>query len=85
MAAKLNLNADYCISLGIDGPNVSKRSENKLNGNLRQKNKELISVGTYPSHTVSNAFLEGLKGIMPEINLNQFAIGLHGFFKYYAK
>ena len=63
---------------------MNKCFENKLHEDLRQKNKELISVGTCPLHTVSNVFLEDLKGIMPEINLNQFAIDLHNF-KYFAK
>lgn len=63
---------------------MNKCFENKLHEDLRQKNKELISVETCPLHTVSNVFLEDLKGIMPEINLNQFAIDLHNF-KYFAK
>ena len=64
---------------------MNKCFENKLHEDLRQKNKELISVETCPLHTVSNVFLEDLKrGMIPEINLNQFAIDLHNF-KYFAK
>ena len=39
-----------------------------------------MSVGTCPLHTISNVFLEGLKALLSEIDLNQFAIDLHSFF-----
>ena len=43
----------------------------------------LINVGTCPLHTVSNAFLEGPKVL--DVDLDQFAVDLHSFFKFSAK
>ena len=84
MMEKLNLDVEYIISLGMDGPNVNKSFERKLNSDL-EKGKDLMCVGTCSLHAISNAFLEGLKALLPEIDLNQFAIDLHSFFKIFRK
>ena len=36
---KLNLDVEYIISLGMDGPNVNKGFERKLNSDLEKKGK----------------------------------------------
>ena len=72
---KLNLDVEYKISLGMDGPNVNKSFEQKLNSDLEKKGKTPMSVGTCPLHTIS----KGLKALLSEIDLNQFAIDLQFF------
>lgn len=68
---------------GMDGPNVNECFQKKLGEELQLKGKMLISIGTCPLHVFSNAFLEGLKSLLPNIDLNQFAIELHNFSKYF--
>ena len=45
---------------------------------------KLFNVGSCPFHTVSNGFSEGLKSI-DKVDLDQFAVDLHSFFKFSAK
>ena len=85
MCSTIDLDTDYCLSLGMDGPNVSKCFQNLLNTELKENGKKLLDVGTCPLYTVSNAFLEGLKSLIDEVDLNKLAVDLHGFFKYSAK
>ena len=44
----------------------------------------MIDFGSCPLHTVSNGFSEGLQSI-DEVDLDQFAVDLHGFFKFSSK
>ena len=85
MLDKLHLNDEFIISLGMDGPNVNKLFEKKLNFQFEKKGKTLIPVGTCTLHTVATAFSVGLKMLEPDFELDQFAIELHSFFKYSAK
>ena len=85
MLDKLHLNDEFIISLGMDGPNVNKLFEKKLNSQFEKKGKTLIPVGTCTLHTVATAFSVGLKMLEPDFELDQFAIELHSFFKYSAK
>ena len=85
MIEKLNLDVQLLLYLGMDDPNFNKCIQNKLEGELQFKGKMLISLGTSPLHIVSNALLEGLKSLLPDIGLNQFAIDLHSFFRYSSK
>ena len=64
---------------GMDGPNVNECFQKKLGEELQLKGKMLISIGKCPLHVFSNALLEGLKSLLPNIDLNQFAIDLHNF------
>ena len=49
-----------------------------------KKGHFIIDVGSCPFHTVSNGFSEGLKSI-DKVDLDQFAVDLHSFFKFSAK
>ena len=57
----------------MNDPNVYKCFQKKLGKELKLKRKTLISVEAYPLHIVSKLVLEGLKSIVPDIDLNQFA------------
>ena len=39
MMEKLNLNVEFIISLGMDGPNVNKSFERKLNLDLKKRER----------------------------------------------
>ena len=82
---KLRLEMEYILSLGMGGPNVNINFFEMLNDLLQAKGKTLIDAGTCSLHT--NAFGEGLKQLSfeGELNLNEFAINLHSFFKLSAK
>ena len=79
---KLKLNVEAILTLGMDGPSVNLLFQRKLEKELEKKNKQLIEVGTCPLYTVSNAFLEGLKALAGEmeIDLDQFVLNLFVFF-----
>ena len=69
----------------MDGPSVNKPFEKKLKACLEENFVTLIlDIGTRSLHIVNNAFLEGLKELKNEINLDEFAIDLHFFMKYSA-
>ena len=82
MIEKLKLNVEAILTLGMDGPSVNLLFQRNLEKELEKKNKQLIEVGTCPLHTVSNAFLEGLKALAGamEIDLDQFVLNLFVFF-----
>ena len=40
-----------------------------------------MDVRTCPIHIASNSFLEGIKGLKDNVNVDQFPIDLHFFFK----
>ena len=71
----------------MDGRNVNLFFKRKLENCLSKKNRSLIDVGSCPLHTFSNSFLEGLKVLTLEleIDFDQLVIDLFGFFKLSAK
>ena len=71
------------ISLSMDGPSVNKLFKEKFESDLEKK-RSLYHVRSCPLHTLSNGFSEGLKSI-DEVDLDQFAVDLHGFFKFSSK
>ena len=82
---KLKLNLSLLLPLGIDGPSVNRSSEKKLKAHLEENyTTQILDIGTCSLHIVNNAFLEGLKELKNEINLDEFAIDLHFFMKYSA-
>jgi len=82
---KLGLDVSYLLSIGMDGPNVNKCFENKLRNDLEESHKtKMLDLGTCALHAANNAFNEGLKVFRTHVNLDQFAIDLHFFFKYSA-
>ena len=78
---KIDLSPD-CILL-LDGPNASLSFKGKLENDLSKKNKKLIDVGSCRLYTCCNSFLEGLKVLTLEsdIDFDKFSIDLFGFFK----
>ena len=82
---KLKLNLSLLLPLGIDGPSVNRSSEKKLKAHLEENyTTQILDIGTCSLHIVNNAFLESLKELKNEINLDEFAIDLHFFMKYSA-
>ena len=82
---KLKLNLSLLLVLGMDGPSVSRYFEKKLKARLEENyTTQILDIGTCSLHIVNNAFLEGLKELKNEINLDEFAIDLHFFMKYSA-
>ena len=79
----LELNACHLLGLGMDGPNVNKSFEKKLATKLKNHfSTSFISMGSCALHTTNNAFGEGIKCLKAVIDLDQFAIDMHFFFKY---
>lgn len=82
---KLDLNVQLLLALGMDGPSVNKSFEQKVKRELDQKHfTTILDVGTCSLHSVNNAFGEGIKRLKSLIDLDEFAIDLHFFFKYSA-
>ena len=70
------------LALGIAGPNVNKSFKSKLAKELQKRvATHFLDVGTCSIHIVTNAFLEGIKCLKDNVNVDQFAIDLHFFFK----
>ena len=82
---ELKLNLSLLLVLGMDGPCVNRSFEKKLKARLEEiYATQILDIGTCSLHIVNNAFLEGLKELKNEINLDEFAIDLHFFMKYSA-
>ena len=80
---KLSLKPAFLQSLGMDGPNFDKLFEKKLRAELKEKfGIELLDLGTCSLHSANNAFNKGLKVLKTTVDLDEFAINLHFFFKY---
>ena len=83
---KLKLNLSLLLALGMDVPSVNRSFEKKLLKARLEENyaTQILDIGTCSLHIVNNAFLEGLKELKNEINLDEFAIDLHFFMKHSA-
>ena len=78
----LNLNTDLLLSIGMDGPNVNKSFETSLIAKLEEeKGNSLIPIGSCPLHIVNNGFGAGMKRMKEVMNIEQFLIDVHFFFK----
>ena len=56
------LDTDYCLALGMDGPNVNKSFERKLRKDLQSNHKvTMLDLGTWPLHIVNNSYGVGIK------------------------
>ena len=78
----LNLDTNLFMGIGMDGPNVNKKFERDLMKKLdSEKGNSIIPIGNCPLHTVNNAFGEGMKIIKAVLDIEQFLIDLHFFFK----
>ena len=77
----LGLDLNLLLALGIDGPNVNK-FKSKLAEELQKRGAtHFLDVGTCSIHIANNAFLEGIKCLKDNVNVDQFVIDLHVFFK----
>jgi hypothetical protein len=79
----LKLNINNLLNIGMDGPNVNKKFERELLEQFENNDiSKFITIGSCALHTVNNAFGKGLKELKAaEMDLDQFAIDLHFFFK----
>ena len=81
-AKDLGLHLNLLLAFGIDGPNVNKSFKSKLAEELQKRGAtHFLDIGTYSLHIANNAFLEGIKCLKDNVNVDQFAIDLHFFFK----
>ena len=70
------------LALEIDGPNVNRSFKSTLLEELQKRwVTYFLNVGTCSIHITSNAFLGGIKCLKDNVNVDQFAIDLHLFFK----
>ena len=79
------LDFNLLLALGIDGPNVNKSFKPKLAEELQKRGvTHFLDVGTCSIHIANNAFLEGIECLKDNVNVDQFVIDLHFFFKLFA-
>ena len=79
------LDFNLLLALGIDGPNVNKSFKPKLAEELQKIGvTHFLDVGTCSIHIANNAFLEGIKCLKDNVNVDQFVIDLHFFFRLFA-
>ena len=78
----LGLDLNLLQALGIDGPNVNKSFKSKLAEELQKRGAtHFLDDGTCSIHIANNAFLEGIKYLKDNVNVDQCAIDLDFFFK----
>ena len=69
----LDLNTDFLIGIGMDGPSVNKSFERKLISKLeKEKGNIFFSIGSCCLHTVNNAFGAGMTDISEYLDIEQF-------------
>ena len=74
---KLKLNLSLLLVLGMNGPSVNRSFVKKLKARLEENYAtQILDIRTCSLHIVNNTFLEGLKELKNEINLDEFAIDL---------
>ena len=77
----LGLNFNLLLALGIDSPNVNKSFKSLIDELQKRGATHFLDVGTCSIHIANNTFLEGIKCLKDNVNVDQFAIDLHFFFK----
>ena len=80
---KFELREEFLLQVGMDGPAVNKSFLKTISSNI-QKNckKELLNIGTcllHPTHSAFEKFVEGFS-----MNVDDFVINIHSFFKFSA-
>lgn len=81
---EFDLDTDYLLALGMDGPNVNKSFERKLRKDLKAShNVSFLDLGTCPLHITNNSFGEGMKIVRqhPDLNIETFFNDIYFFFK----
>ena len=80
---RYDLNVRILLSCGMDVPSVNKKFERKLSESLeKNESTTFICIGTSSLLNANNAFEEGIATLREVVNLDQFAIDLHFFFKH---
>ena len=78
----LKLDLDNLLNLGMDGPSVNKKFSRELKEELEKDHRtSFIDTGSCTLHTVHNSFGKGMNALKEVIDLDQFVIDLHFFFK----
>ena len=73
----LRLDFNLLLALGIVAPNVNRSFKSKLAEELQKGGATLfLDIGTCSIHIANNAFLEGIKCLKDNVNVDQFAIDL---------
>ena len=79
------LDFNLLLALEINGSNVNKSFKPKLAEDLQKRGvTHFLDVGTCSIHIANNAFLEGIKCLKDSVNVDQFVIDSHFFFKLFA-
>ena len=76
---ELELNPNLLLHLGMDGPNVNLKFQQDLAKYFDEKGVSFFNIDTCLLHKVHRSFKHGIKSIL--IDIDQFAVDLHGFFK----
>ena len=76
---KIGLDIKFMLHLGMDGPNVNLKFQTLLlqSNLLAEAKNTFLNIGTYPLHTVHNAFRKGVSSLA--CNVDQFAVDIHFF------
>ena len=79
----LGLDLNLLLALGIDGPNINKSSKSKLAEELQKRGAtHFLDVSIFSVYIANNAFSEGgITCLKDNVNVGQFSIDLHFFFK----
>ena len=68
---EFDLDTDYLLALGMDGPNVNKSFERKLRKDLKASHDvSFLDLGTRPLHITNNSFGRGIKIVRKHPDLN---------------
>ena len=74
------------LALGIDGPNVSKSFKSKFVKELQKRGAtRFLDVGKCSIHKTNNAFLEGIKYLKDNVNVDQLLPFTNAFHSRYQK
>ena len=76
---ELELNPNLLLHLGMDGPNVNLKFQQDLAKYFDEKGVSFLNIDTCFLHKVHGSYKHGVKSL--PIDINQFAVDLHGFFK----
>ena len=77
----MKVDTQLLLNLGMDGPSVNLSFPRELNIEPSKNSSSFLSIVSWPLHTVNNAFGKGMAALSNVINLDQFAIDIHFFFK----
>ena len=71
---ELNLEVEWFLTFGMDGPSVNQAFENSTRKDLENKGVRFLDTGTCTLHICNNSFASGLKMLKEELDLDQFAM-----------